>query len=126
MKSFAPGAVVVVGFLLLVMSVAWALLFPPGQGWTEEKSARMNELADQAGAMRLQIHSGKTKPSMHSGENPAELQEKYNKLDVEYKTLYEEFLSARDSPAEASRFLRWSGIAFVVAGALVVFATRSG
>jgi len=63
---------------------------------------------------------------MHSGRNAAELKAEYEKIAAEYKTLHEEFVSASGSPKTAARFLRWAGIAFIAAGALVVLATRGG
>jgi hypothetical protein len=40
--------------------------------------------------------------------------------------LHQEFMSASNAPKTASSFLRWSGIAFIAAGALLVFANRGG
>ena len=125
MKSSLPTAAVVLGVVLLAASFLWAVLFPAGKSWTEEKSAQMSALGDQATELQRQILASQSRPSMHSGENPAELQEKYDKVAAEYKALHEEFMGNTKAPESASRFLRWSGIAFVIAGGLVVFATRS-
>lgn len=85
----------------------------------------MTELGNQATAIQMKIDQATARPSMHAGENPAELKAKYDEVAAEYKLLYAEFKSADESPKTAAVFLRWSGIAFVVAGGLVVFATRS-
>src|SRR5690349_5343805 len=108
MKTFLPATAVVLGILLLVGSVAWAILFPASRSWTQEKSKQLTELGNQATAIQLQIDRSKTRPSMHSGENPAELQEKYEQVAAEYKTLYAEFKGADAAPKTASVFLRWS------------------
>ncbi len=84
----------------------------------------MTELGDQATAIKLQLTQSQTRPSMHSGENPAELQEKYDKIAAEYKTLHEEFVGINQTPKTAKSFLWWSGIAFVVAGGIIVMANR--
>jgi hypothetical protein len=125
MKSVLPAAAVAVGIVLLGVSLVWAMLFPASRGWTEEKSRRLTDLGNQATEIQLQLGQSRTRPSMHSGVNPAELPEKLEKVNAEYKALYEEFRTATERPKSASRYLKWSGIAFVVAGALIVFATRS-
>lgn len=126
MKSSIPTAVVALGVLLLISSFLWAILFPASRTWTDEKSAQMTSLGDQATEIRLKLDLAKSKPSMHSGENPAELQAKYDEVAAQYKELYEEFNGASKAPESASRLLRWSGIAFVAAGGFITFATRSG
>jgi hypothetical protein len=124
MKSTLPAVAVVLGIVLLAASVLWAIVLPASRGWTEEKSARMTELGNRASDIKLQLTRAQAKPSMHSGLNPAELQAEYDKISAEYKTLYDEFSGATQTPKTASSILRWSGIAFVVAGAIVVFANR--
>jgi hypothetical protein len=126
MKSALPAAALVLGIVLLGASALWAIFFPATRGWTEEKSARMTELGNRAADINLKLTRAEAKPSMHSGLNAAELKAEYEKVSAEYKTLYEEFNGATESPKTASRILRWSGIAFVVAGAIVVFANREG
>jgi hypothetical protein len=126
MKSFLPAAAVSLGVVLLVGSAAWAILFPASRTWTEEKSIRMTELGDKATALQLQIDQAKSRPSMHAGQNPAELKGQYDEVAAEYADLHKDFLNASNSPKTASSFLRWSGIAFVAAGALLVFVNRGG
>jgi hypothetical protein len=125
MKSALPTAAVALGVVLLAASFLWAVMFPASASWTEEKSARLMELGNRATEIQLELGKAKTRPSMHSGQNPAELQAEYDQVAKEYKTLHEEFTSKSKAPDSASTILRWSGIAFVVAGGLVVFATRS-
>lgn len=126
MKTALPAVAVVVGVVLLSLSLAWSIFFPASAVWTTEKSTQMTELGNQATALKLQMQSQSKKPSMHAGQNQAELKEKYDQVSAEYKILYEEFRSAKDSPKTSSSILRWAGIAFIAAGALVVMATRNG
>ncbi len=124
MKSALPAGAVVLGLVLLVASALWATLFPSSRGWTEEKSARMIELGNRASELERQLSIAQAKPSMHAGESSAEMQAEFETVSAEYKTLYDEFNGASESPKTASKILRWSGIAFVIAGGLVVFAGR--
>jgi hypothetical protein len=123
MKNLSAIAVGL-GLVLLVASAAWGMLFPANRAWTEEKSARMAELGGQAGKLKEQLVQAGSRPKMHAGKNPAELKAEYDKVAAEYKSLHDEFTGAVETPKTASKILRWSGIAFVVAGAIIVFANR--
>jgi hypothetical protein len=125
MKSFLPSSAVVVGLVLLIGSFAWGILFPPSRTWTEEKSSRMAELGSQANLLKFSLVEAKNRPSIHSGKNPAEVQAEYDKVTAEYDQLKQEFASATNSPKTTATFLRWSGVAFIIAGAMVIMATRS-
>ena len=124
MKTALPAIVVVVGFLMLGLSLVWSMLFPPSAVWTQEKAVQMTELGNQATAIKLEMGQRETRPSMHAGQNVAELKGKYDQIYAEYTALYEEFRSAKDSPQTSSSYLRWIGIACVAVGAVVVMATR--
>ncbi|HMP05567.1 MAG TPA: hypothetical protein PJ982_04385 [Lacipirellulaceae bacterium] len=124
MKSALPAAAVIVGLLLLLVSFSWALLFPPQRSWTEEKSVRMAELGSQGNLLKFELIEAQNNPRMHGGKNAAELQAQYDAVNEEYMKLRAEFDNAAQSPKTAATYLRWSGIAFVVAGAIVVFANR--
>ncbi|RIK74143.1 MAG: hypothetical protein DCC67_16995 [Planctomycetota bacterium] len=113
------------GALLLVGSAAWGFLFPPTRTWTNEKSERLTQLGSETNRLKFELIQAKQSPKMHGGKNPAEIQQQYDKARAEWEALHEEFASSRDTPKTASRILRWSGIAFVLAGGLAVFATRS-
>jgi hypothetical protein len=126
MKSALPTAAVVLGFVLLVASALWAVLFPASRGWTEEKSARMIALGDRAGELQRQRTQAEARPGAQPKIDIEALKKEEAKVAAEYKVLYDEFNGAEAAPKTASRILRWSGIAFVVAGAIVVFANRGG
>jgi len=123
MKSTLPAAAVILGLVFLASSALWAVLFPPSRAWTPEKSARLTQVGNQCSEIKLKL-SNPGKPSTTPGETPADLKAKFDKLDAEYKQLYEEFTGATESPKTAKRFLWWAGIAFVVAGGIVVLANR--
>lgn len=124
MKSMLSSIVVVVGVGLLAISLVWGLLFPANRGWTEEKAARLAELTKQSHTLMFQVNAAKQKPSMHSGSDAGDVQKKYKDVTEERDTLRAEFEGKRDSPKTAATILRWSGIAFVVAGGIIVFASR--
>ena len=126
MKSFLSTAAVVVGVALLLISFIWGILFPPSAGWTEEKSLRLQELSRQAHILGGQRGAANEKPSMHGGKSAAELDEEFKKVTTELEKLGAEAEGRIEAPKTAASILRWAGIAFVVAGGLVVFATRSG
>jgi hypothetical protein len=124
MKSSLPAAAVLVGVLLLLVSFAWGILFPATRTWTEEKSKRMADLNGKGHLLSMQITEAKESPAAHKGRSLAELQKDYDSLQSEYSGLKADFGHARDSPKTTSTFLRWSGVAFVAAGALILFAKR--
>ena len=126
MKSGLSTAAVVVGILLLAGSFLWGILFPASRGWTEDKAKRLGELTAEAHSLMFKVQAAKEKPSMHAGEGAAEVEARYRKVQEELKTLSAEFKGKQDSPKTAATYLRWSGIAFVVAGAIIVFANRDG
>jgi hypothetical protein len=122
MRNLAAAAVAL-GLALLLASAVWAVLFPPTRSWTPEKSARLTTVGNECSAIKLKLSNLGNKPGA-PGESQADLKAKFDKLDAEYKQLYQEFNGATESPKTAKRFLWWSGIAFVVAGGVVVFASR--
>src|SRR5262245_24023613 len=123
MKAILPGIAVAVGMVLLVGSALWAILFPASRGWTDEKAARMTELSAQSHSLGFELEAAR-KPNMHAGRSLPEVQEEVDKVNAELETLRLELEGKLASPNKAARILRWSGIAFVVAGAIVVFANR--
>jgi hypothetical protein len=124
MKTYLPGVMVALGIIFLVVSAAWALIFPASHAWTEEKALRMTELSAKAHALGFEMAAAE-KPSMHRGRSLSEVKAEYEQVNSELATLREELAGKVAAPARASSILRWSGIAFVVAGGLVVYATRA-
>ncbi len=84
----------------------------------------MSELSLQAHKLGGELDTAQRRPSMH-GRSASVIEAEYKKVTDELTQLREEFESKRDRPKTMASILRWSGIAFIVAGGLVVFATRS-
>ena len=124
MKAALPPAIVLLGILLAVGGLLWNVMFPASRNWTKEKSVQLTELGNQATQIKLQLLKAKEKPSMHSGQSAAELQEQYDKVAADYKILYDEFHNVSESPKTISAYLKWTGIALVLVGAGLVLATR--
>jgi hypothetical protein len=125
MRSFLPTAAVGLGVVLLLTSLVWGLVFPASRGWTEEKSLRMRQLSEKAHVLGGQLQAAMARPNMHGGRSAAELDEEYKQVVAELKQLGDEAEGKIEAPKTAAKILRWSGIAFVAGGALIVFATRS-
>jgi hypothetical protein len=123
MKSALPGIIVAVGIVLLLVSAIWAVMFPPSRTWTDEKGARMAELSAQAHALGFELVAAQ-KPTMHKGRSLPEVKAEYDQVNAELTSLREELEGKVAAPTRATTILRWSGIAFVVAGGLIVFASR--
>jgi hypothetical protein len=120
----ASVVAVCLGVLFLLVSLVWGVLFPASRSWTVEKNARMSELSEKGHILGGQLDSAKRRPNMHRGPSAAELEVEYKKVSEELAQLREEFENKRDNPKTMASYLRWSGIAFVVAGAIIVFANR--
>jgi hypothetical protein len=124
MKSFLPTAAVGLGIFLLLVSFVWGFLFPASRGWTEEKSIHMRELSGKAHVLGGQLQAAKTTPNMYGGRSAADLEQEFQQVTAELKELGNEAEGKINAPKTAAQILRWSGAAFIVAGALVVFAKR--
>jgi hypothetical protein len=119
----STGAVVL-GILLLALSLAWGLIFPASAGWTDEKSLRLKELRNRAHILSGEVAAASDKPSMHGGPNAAEKKAEFEQVKTELESLDAELQGKIDAPTTAASILRYSGIAFVIAGGLAVYAGR--
>jgi hypothetical protein len=124
MKSFLPPAVVGLGVFLLLASFVWGFLFPPSRGWTEEKSLRLRELSGKAHILVGEVYEAKSKPNTRGGRDAADLEREFKQVTAELEELGNEAEGKINATKTAAQILRWSGAAFIVAGALVVFAKR--
>ena len=124
MKS-VPVAAITLGILLLVASVVWGQLFPPTRTWTDEKSQRLAELGSETNRLKFALVQSRQNPSVHAGQNPAEVKLAYDKAREEYDLLHQQFQAARDTPKTVAAGLRWAGIALVAAGTLLFYVKRS-
>ncbi len=110
--------------LLLVASESWTTLFPTSRTWSAEQHQRLVELSNQATDLKQQLNVAEARPSIFAGENPAELLDRFKKVDAEYKRVYAQFKIASEPSKPAPKSLRWAGIALIVAGAVIVFVNR--
>ena len=124
MKSIISLTAILLGIALMLASATWGLMFPPTRTWTEEKSEQLSDLGREANLLSFGIVQAKNNPSMHGGQNPAELQKQYDEVRVKYDVLHQEFLNASERPQEIVAMLRWSGIALVGVGAVLTFVAR--
>lgn len=124
MKAMLSTGAVVIGVLLLATSLVWGLVFPASAGWTEEKSLRLRDLKARAHVLSSQATAASDKPNMHGGENAAEKKAEYDQVRTELEALNAELQGKVEAPETAASILRYAGIAFVVAGALAVYAGR--
>jgi hypothetical protein len=125
MKSILSLTAIILGMLLMLVSATWVLMFPPTRSWTQDKSEQLSELGSETNRLKFAIVEAKNNPSMHSGQNPAELQQQYDEVREEYDVLHQEFLNASQRPQNMSTVLRWSGIALIIVGAVMTFIGRS-
>jgi hypothetical protein len=124
MKSL-PVIAIVLGILLLVGSVTWALLFPASRSWTTDKNERMSELSIKGHQLGGELDAAQRRPSMH-GRSVAEIEAEYKQVTDELAQLRGEFESKRDRPKTMAAILRWTGAACVAVGAFIMFASRGG
>ncbi|BBO30715.1 hypothetical protein [Lacipirellula parvula] len=124
MKAVLSTGAVVIGVLLLATSLVWGLVFPASAGWTEEKSLRLRDLKARAHVLSSQNAAASDKPSMHGGENGADKKAEYDKVRAELEALDAELQGKIEAPEAAASILRYSGIAFVIAGALAVYTSK--
>ena len=109
----------------MLASATWVLIFPPTRTWTSEKSEQLAELGSETNRLGFAVVEAQNNPSMHAGQNPAELQRQYDEVRDKYDVLHQEFLNASKQPQEIATMLRWSGIALIVVGAVITFIGRS-
>jgi Tfp pilus assembly protein PilN len=122
MKSLFPTAALVLGLVLLAGSALWGLIFSPAGNLSEEKAQRLTELTMQAHELLFKVNAS---ADGSPGAAPdAAVKAEYDKVKAELATLRQELTSVQDAPLKASAILRWSGVAFVAAGAFVMFVNR--
>jgi hypothetical protein len=121
MKSAIVFGVMGLGFLLLVLSVAWTQIFPPERRWTEEKSMRMSEVKSRLSNIAPIINSP---ARMHGGEDVATLKAESIKLEKEFQQLKADFESATEQPKTIANIFKWSGIAIAALGIIGWYAVN--
>ncbi len=123
MKQSLPVIALGIGIPLVLLSILWSSIFPASNSWTEEKSKRMTELALQTQQLMYKVVKAENN-DLKSGENPAEINEKYRASKKELEQLQNDFETQRDKPSTIASYLRWAGIALVIVGAGANFVER--
>lgn len=125
MKSLLPVILVGLGIALLGLGFLWSILFPASRNWTEEKSARMTELQNEAHKLLYLADQAKTRPRP-GGPTPQEAQANFDNAKAELDVLKAEFEATRDSPKTSGTYLRYAGTALVLLGGFGVMMARGG
>ncbi len=125
MKTNISLSAIVLGMLLMLASASWGFFFPPSRIWSQEKSEQLAELGSKTNLLKFAVVEAKNNPSMHRGQNPAELLLRYEAALAEYDVLHQEFLSASEQLQNRVVFLQWSGIGLIAIGAVITLAARS-
>lgn len=115
MKSNLPLILTVVGIVLVALSALWPMIFPPDRNWNEAKSQRMTELSNKAHGLLYEAVQAKENPKP-GGPSRREAEQRYEEAKAELEALQQEFQGIQESPKTSAFYLRWAGIALVVAG----------
>lgn len=124
MKRVVFLGAVALGFLLLILSGLWPMLFPGTSTWTEEKAARWSEVKDRIHNLGSVVSDPRTAGSMHRGADPGPLMQEFEQLKKEGDLLKADFQSAYDTPRTASAILKWTGIGLACLGIVGWLAVR--
>jgi hypothetical protein len=122
MKSAIVLGTILLGFVLLVVSSIWGILFPATNSWTPEKAARISEIKARLNDLSFSLQSSTTR--IHGGPDPGTLKAEYDALNKEFDQLKTEFESAVDAPRTVSNVLKWSGISLAVIGIIGWYAVK--
>jgi hypothetical protein len=126
MKAVLPTIAVVIGVTLVALSFVWGLIFPATNNWTTEKSTHMSKIAEEVHQLSFKLAGAKERPNMQGGANVAELQSQFKDKQTELAALRAEFEGIKDSPQTAAKYLRWTGIAFVILGGIATMIGKEG
>src|SRR5690348_10341347 len=117
MKSAVVLGTILVGFVLLLLSFAWSLLFPATNSWTPDKAGRMSEIKAKLNDLSFKMGTPASS-RIKSGPDPAALKKEYDDLRAEFDSLKSEFESAAVTPQTTCSVLKWSGITLAVIGVI--------
>ena len=125
-KTLAPILGLSLGLVFLACGMLWTDVFVGETTWTEDKSARMMELSNRSHSLLVSTQLREQNPSMHAGQNVAELEEEFSQVRGELEVLREEYETARDRPEWLARLLRWVGGTLTAIGIVCCLAVREG
>lgn len=116
MKSIIAFGLLGLGCLLLVLSGVWTTLFPGTAAWTPEKSEKWGKIQTRIHNLAPLVNNPGGSVSMHSGPDLGAAKQEYDQLKKESEVYKAEFDTAHDSPLNAAKILKWSGISLAVVG----------
>jgi hypothetical protein len=96
------------GFVLLLLSGVWPILFPAANSWSDAKSERLAQVKSRMNEVSHLL----LRPNASKGV----LQPELDQLTAENDQLNTEFHSAHDRPQTMSKFMKWSGISLMLVG----------
>lgn len=126
MKEALPIAGVSLGILLVALSFVWGLVFPATNQWTPERAKELSELNQEVHGLMFKAAEAEARPNMVKGGNPAEVIAEYREKKQKLEELNKEFQGIKDSPQTSAKYLRWTGIAFVLLGGLGTMVGKEG
>jgi hypothetical protein len=124
MKFLIVFGLIGIGFLLLILSGLWPMMFTGEQTWTPEKAARWAEIKDKLHNLSFYVNNPKTRTKMHSGPELGQAKAEFDRLTAEGEQLKVEFESAAQQPQTMSRIFKWTGIFFAAVGVIGWFAVN--
>ncbi|TWU22568.1 hypothetical protein [Bythopirellula polymerisocia] len=108
------------GVICVALSLIWGLIFPATNQWGPEKAAALSSLSDEVHKLMFQAVAAEENPRSYKGGDPAEVQAEYREKKAKLAEMQQELESIKDSPQTSASYLRWTGIALVVVGAVAV------
>jgi hypothetical protein len=124
MKDVLPVAAVFFGVILLIVGFLWGNLFPPAAAWSAEQNTRLSDLGTELKGLSFKLTEAQANPQMHGGQNVGEMKAKHDEVKKEYDSLYAEFESARDRPANTGSALKWVGVIIAALSAIFLFLNK--
>jgi hypothetical protein len=112
------------GFLLLVLSGLWPMLFTGEQKWTPEKAARWGEVKDKLHNLSFYVNNPKNRTKMHGGPELGQAKAEFDRLTAEGEQLKADFESAAQQPQTMSKIFKWTGILLAAVGVVGWFSVN--
>lgn len=122
MKTGLAFGTIAFGFLLLLLSGLWGILFPVTSTWTQAKATRSAEVKGKIHNMSF-VLNGPT-PQLHSGQDLGQMKAEYEQLKKENEQLNADFNSAADTPRTIATVLKWTGISLACVGLIGWYAAN--
>jgi hypothetical protein len=116
MKTLLTATLCVVGGVAIFLSLVWNSMFGHS-GWTAEEMVKLQQLDDQVIQIHYKIEAAKSRP----GQSSEQLEQKYQEAIAVRDQLRARRDAALESPAKTASYLRYGGIAVLLAGIVASF-----